>query len=87
MIDRGIHDGHDRLGLTIAQSARPLDLHRIRSRRGCTFVLRVATLPAAAVALLPFKPRITLLITHADRTQKIFQIQRVPRGPREGYGG
>jgi len=79
-----IHDCRDRQGLTIAQTARALGLHRrtvakwlARSR-----FERRRSKPRASI-LDPFKPRITrLLDTHPYSAQQIFQRLR-----EEGYGG
>jgi transposase len=79
-----IHDCHDRLGLTIVQTARALGLH---PQTIATWVARAHFEPRRSrprkSVLDPFKPRITrLLDTHPYSAQQIFQRLR-----EEGYGG
>jgi transposase len=79
-----IHDCHDRQGLTIAQTARALDLH---PQIVATWAARSRFEPRRSrprgSVLDPFKPRITrLLDTHPYSAQQIFQRLRD-----EGYRG
>src|SRR5436190_19410166 len=76
-----IHDCHDRQGLTIAQTARALGLHR---RTVATWVARSRFEPRRnrprGSVRDPFKPRITRLLADPCSAQKIFQRPR-----KEGY--
>jgi hypothetical protein len=79
-----IHDCHDRQGLTIAQTARALDLHR---NTVATWAARSRFEPRRSrprgSVLDPFKPRITrMLDSDPCSAQKIFQRLR-----KEGYRG
>ena len=79
-----IHDCHDRQGLSIAQTARALGLHR---RTVAQWLRRSQFEPRRSrrrpSVLDPFKPWITrLLDSHPYSAQQIFQRLR-----EEGYGG
>jgi transposase len=79
-----IHDCHDRQGLTIAQTARSLGLHRSTV---ATWLARARFEPRRSrkrgSVLDPFKPRITrMLYCDPCSAQKIFQRLR-----KEGYRG
>jgi len=79
-----IHDCHDRQGLTIAQTARALGLHRRTVAKWLAYSrFEPRRSPPRASILDPFKPRITrLLDTYPYSAQQIFQRLR-----EEGYGG
>jgi transposase len=79
-----IHDCHDRQGLTIAQTARALGLHRRTVAKWLAYSRFEPRRSRPRASILdPFKPRIMrLLDTYPYCAQQIFQRLR-----EEGYGG